>query len=108
MDDPLAVTSPEQCVHIMLYSVHMDVGIRELKQHLSEYMRRVSAGETIRVTDRGVPTAIISPIFGGDPLQRGIDEGWIRPALHQRAVGESPRARADRRSLDVLHEDRDE
>ena len=86
----------------------MDVGIRELKQHLSEYMRRVSAGEVIRVTDRGVPTAIISPIVGGDPLQRGIDEGWIRPALHQRAVGASPRARADRRSLDVLHEDRGE
>ncbi len=86
----------------------MEVGLRELRQHLSEYMRRVSAGEVIRVTDRGVPTAIISPIVGGDPLQRGIDEGWIRPSLHQRRVGASPRASANRRSPDVLHEDRGE
>jgi prevent-host-death family protein len=86
----------------------MEVGLRELRRHLSEYMRRVSAGETIQVTDRGVPTAIISPIVVGDPLQRGIDEGWIRPTLHQRRVGSAPRARSDRRSLDVLHEDRGE
>jgi prevent-host-death family protein len=31
----------------------MDVGIRELKQHLSEYVDRVERGEVIRITDRG-------------------------------------------------------
>lgn len=86
----------------------MDVGVRELKEHLSEYLRRVAAGEVIRVTDRGVPTAVISPVGGGDPLRRGIDEGWIRPALSTDVLGATPRARATRRVLDVLREDRGE
>jgi prevent-host-death family protein len=86
----------------------MDVGVRELKQHLSEYLRRVAAGEVIRVTDRGVPTAIISPVAGGEPLQRGIDEGWIRPPQHSGPIGTGRRATAERRVLDVLLEDRGE
>jgi prevent-host-death family protein len=86
----------------------MDVGVRELKEHLSEYLRRVAAGEVIRVTDRGVPTAVISPISSGDPLRRGIDEGWIRPALRVDPVGAAPRSRATRRVLDVLRDDRGE
>ena len=36
------------------YTWHMDtVGIRELKNHLSEYVRRVRAGETIRISSHG-------------------------------------------------------
>ncbi|HCO03412.1 MAG TPA: prevent-host-death family protein, partial [Actinobacteria bacterium] len=31
------------------------VGIRELRQRASELLRRVEAGETIEVTDRGRP-----------------------------------------------------
>lgn len=86
----------------------MDVGVRELKQHLSEYLRRVAAGETLQVTDRGVPVARITPVTAGDPLARGIDEGWIRPPVNVRTVGGGPRAKAPRRVLDVLHEDRGE
>ena len=33
------------------------VGIRELKNRLSEYLRRVRAGETVLVTDRGQAVA---------------------------------------------------
>jgi antitoxin (DNA-binding transcriptional repressor) of toxin-antitoxin stability system len=33
------------------------VGIRELKNRLSEYVRRVQGGEDITVTDRGEPVA---------------------------------------------------
>ena len=39
-----------------------EVGIRELKQKLSAYMRRVRAGETITITDRGTPVGRIVPI----------------------------------------------
>ncbi|HSH11026.1 MAG TPA: type II toxin-antitoxin system prevent-host-death family antitoxin, partial [Ilumatobacter sp.] len=53
----------------------MDVGVRELKQHLSEYLARAERGEVIRVTDRGRPKALLMPVPGGDPLQRGVDEG---------------------------------
>lgn len=31
----------------------MSVGVRELKNRLSHYLRRVRAGDTVRVTDRG-------------------------------------------------------
>jgi prevent-host-death family protein len=86
----------------------MDVGVRELKQRLSEYLRRVEAGEVIRITDRGVPKAVISPIDGPDRLQRGIDEGWIRPVLRPGPLGRGRRARSARRTLDVLREDRGE
>jgi antitoxin (DNA-binding transcriptional repressor) of toxin-antitoxin stability system len=37
------------------------VGIRELKDRLSEYLRRVRAGETVLVTDRGEVVAQFSP-----------------------------------------------
>lgn len=37
------------------------VGIRELKNRLSQYLKRVRAGERLVVTERGDPVAIISP-----------------------------------------------
>ena len=57
----------------------MDVGVRELKQKLSEYLDRAASGELIRVTDRGVPKAVLGPIPGQDRIAQGIDEGWITP-----------------------------
>lgn len=38
------------------------VGTRELKNRLSEYLRRVKAGETIVVTERGKPVGQLVPI----------------------------------------------
>jgi prevent-host-death family protein len=38
------------------------VGVRELKAHLSECLKRVSAGERLTVTDRGRPIATIEPV----------------------------------------------
>jgi prevent-host-death family protein len=37
------------------------VGVRELKNRLSEFLRRVADGERITVTDRGRPIAVIAP-----------------------------------------------
>ena len=37
------------------------VGIRELKSHLSHYLRRVKAGETLIITERGKPIGRIVP-----------------------------------------------
>lgn len=55
----------------------MEVGIRELKAHLSEYVARVAAGEAFTVTDRGVPRALLTPVGGGGDLARGLAEGWV-------------------------------
>jgi len=63
------------------------VGVRELRQRASELLRRVEAGETIEVTDRGRPVAMLAPLPEGDPLER------------LRAAGEAIRAA---RSLDDL------
>ena len=85
----------------------MDVGVRELKQHLSEYLARVEQGEVIRVTDRGRPKALLMPVPGGDSLQRGVNEGWIRAPLTDGPLEPFDGARAERRTLDVLSDDRD-
>lgn len=40
----------------------MEVGIRELKTHLSAYLEQVKAGEIVVVTSRGKPIARLEPI----------------------------------------------
>ena len=53
------------------------IGIRELRQRASEYLRRVEAGETIEVADRGRPIALLTPIPGTSPLERMRASGEI-------------------------------
>lgn len=38
------------------------IGVRELRQHASRYLARVATGETLEVTDRGRPVAMLVPI----------------------------------------------
>jgi len=40
----------------------MEIGIRDLKANLSRHLRRVKAGATIRITDRGRTIATIQPV----------------------------------------------
>jgi prevent-host-death family protein len=56
------------------------IGVRELRQRASELLRRVEQGETIEVTDRGRPVAILSPPPEGSPLDRLRAMGEIDPA----------------------------
>ena len=56
------------------------VGIRELRQRASELLRRVAAGESIEVTDRGRPVALLSPIPQVGPLERLRVAGEVDPA----------------------------
>lgn len=84
----------------------MEVGVRELKQQLSKYLDEVERGVELIVTDRGRPKARIVPIVDQGHLQRGIDEGWIRPASSSEPVGTRQRHRSIRRVGDVLDEDR--
>lgn len=57
----------------------MEIGIRELKAHLSEYLGRVERGEVISVSRRGKPVAQIAPLPSRGRIEQGIAEGWIRP-----------------------------
>jgi prevent-host-death family protein len=86
----------------------MDVGVRELKQHLSEYLDRAAAGEQLVVTDRGVPKALIGPVPGGGQLERGVEEGWVRSPVRSGALAPIRRVSGRARVLDSLGEDRNE
>jgi prevent-host-death family protein len=56
------------------------VGVRELRQKASELLRRVEAGETLEITDRGRPVAILAPLPDEGPLARMRAAGEITPA----------------------------
>ena len=44
------------------------VGVRELRQNLSVYLRRVRSGESLEVTERGRPVAVLQPITTDDAV----------------------------------------
>jgi prevent-host-death family protein len=58
------------------------VGVRELRQNLSVYLRRVEQGETLDVTDRGRTVARLGPLPASDSgvLERLIADHRARPA----------------------------
>jgi prevent-host-death family protein len=59
-------------------SARARVGIRELRQNLSVYLRRVGRGETLEVTERGSPVALLMPIpQSDDPIARLEAEGRL-------------------------------
>ncbi len=46
------------------------VGIRELKAHLSEYLKRVKKGEAIAVSEHGQRVALLTPSGNGESERR--------------------------------------
>jgi prevent-host-death family protein len=52
------------------------VGVRELRQNLSVYLRRIDRGERFEVTDRGRPVALLVPLAANrSPLERLVAQG---------------------------------
>lgn len=68
------------------------VGIRELRQNLSKYLRRVARGEALRVTDRGRPVALLAPLPDeASPVDRLVSEGRLtRARLDLAGIGSPP------------------
>jgi antitoxin (DNA-binding transcriptional repressor) of toxin-antitoxin stability system len=61
------------------------VGLKILKNKLSEYVRLAAAGETVLVTDRDRVVAEIVPpqkrgLAEDEFLAKGVREGWLTPA----------------------------
>ena len=63
------------------------VGLKTLKNKLSEYVRLAAKGETVLVTDRdrvvaelGPPRPERSPILADAMLADAVRKGWITPA----------------------------
>jgi antitoxin (DNA-binding transcriptional repressor) of toxin-antitoxin stability system len=64
------------------------VGIKELKNRLSEYVRLVAGGETVLVADRDQVVAELvppreerAPMVRDAELAQAVREGWLTPPL---------------------------
>ncbi len=54
------------------------VGVRELRQNLSKYLRRVERGERLEVTEHGRPVAVLAPLGEPEsPLARLVAAGRV-------------------------------
>lgn len=60
------------------------VGVKELKNRLTQYLRRAKHGEEVVVTERGRPIAVIQPIQSAEPvasldarLAKLAAQGWL-------------------------------
>jgi prevent-host-death family protein len=79
------------------------VGTRELKNRLSEYLRRVKAGETIIITERGKPVGQILPIDAdlSGRLKKLVEAGVLEwngqpvPQYQPKAVNRSQQLLSD-------------
>ena len=69
-----------------------DVGVRELRQNLSVYLRRIAQGETLRVTEHGRPVALLSPIHttGDEVLDRLEAQGLLVRGRRRRGLLPKP------------------
>ena len=82
VDTVIRLSIGSECSALMVrfvYTSSMEVGIRELRGSLSEYLARVRAGDELVVTDRGKAFARIVPIAGGRALDRAIADGLVTP-----------------------------
>ena len=91
------------------------VGLRELKNRLSEYVREVRSGEGVLVTDRGeVVAELIRPGQGSD--ERGVPAGLVTLARRGQVTLGAPNSSATyaklprllnrRRATELLNEER--
>jgi len=55
------------------------IGVRELRQNASRWLRRVAAGESFEVTDRGRPVALLVPVPPGAGLEALVAAGRATP-----------------------------
>ena len=62
-------------------TTELEVGVRELRDHLSRYLERVKAGEELTVTEHGRPIARLVGPRPPDRWDELVARGLIRPAL---------------------------
>ena len=85
------------------------VGVAELRQNLSRYLRRVEQGERLLVTDRNRPVAELGPVPSGGDLDRLITAGKVSSPVRRGLPGPlrlDGDARALSRALDEIRGER--
>ncbi len=86
------------------------IGVREVRQNISVYLRRVEQGEAFTVTDHGRPVAVLAPLPpDDDPLADLVAAGLVGPRKgglgHLRPAQPRP---GDRPLSEILQDMRDE
>lgn len=85
------------------------VGIRELRQNLSVYVRRLRRGERFEVTDRGRPVGLLLPLPKKlSPLERLIAEGRATRPVGSLLDLPPPRGEVSTKASDALIADRED
>lgn len=85
------------------------VGVRELRQNLSRYLRRVASGERLEVTERGKPVAVLGPVpESTTALGRLVASGRARPAHGDLLDLAPPRGPVTTKGTDALRELRED
>jgi prevent-host-death family protein len=85
--DPVVACSYNVVMSGATSSVHVTVGVRELKNQLSRYLDRVKAGEEITVTEHGRPVARLTSIAPDiDRMAALVAAGIVRPATAGRRL----------------------
>ena len=86
--------------------VMRSVGLKTLKNKLSEYVRLAAGGETVIVTDRdrvvaeiGPPGPSRSPMLSDALLLNAFRQGWMTPPI---SVGKGPPERKPVMTIDEL------
>ncbi len=95
--DSARLTTLDEVASGSYFSVMRAVGLKILKNRLSEYVRLAAGGETVLVTDRDrVVAELVPPQAGRRPelgdalLADAVRQGWITPPLFP-ADGPPPR-----------------
>ena len=85
------------------------MGVRELRQNLSKYLRRVERGERLEVTEHGRPVAVLAPLGEPEtPLARLMAAGRVVPPRTDLLQLLPPRGKASTRTSEALLAERAE
>lgn len=86
-----------------------EASVRKVKDHLSEYIRRVRRGERIVITHRGRPVAALVGLAHEEPsaaAQELVKQGLVEwSGGKPRGLADAPRI-AGRRAEEIVLEDR--
>jgi prevent-host-death family protein len=84
----------------------VEVGIRDLRNHLSRYLEAVRAGDELIVTDHGAAVARILPLGEGRRLDRLIAEGVVSARASQTRRRPRQRTKASRSVSELVADQR--
>jgi prevent-host-death family protein len=60
--------------------MNLQIGIRQLRSNLSQYISQAHLGAELVITDRGIPVARLTPYEMPNTLERLVAEGRVTPA----------------------------